>query len=122
MKPHERIYQLLNNELVYYEPTADDNGFERPAPRKEGESDKTYLQRIGFDYKLTTNDPLIWFPRVRGEGHEYLAVWQEVNETVFIFVGNWPDLLKLRTLVAPVLQTHYLQQIAAERLTVERRR
>jgi hypothetical protein len=115
MKSHEHIYQLLDNELVYYEPTADDNGFERPAPRKEGESDRAYLQRIGFDYKLTTSDPLIWFRRVRGEGHEYLAVWQEVNETSFIFVFNWPDLLKLRTLVAPVLQTHYLQQMLERR-------
>lgn len=106
MKSHERIHELRNDKIVLFDPT-DYSGEQR----KEGESDKTYFARLGFDYKLTTNDPLIWFPRVRGEGPEYLAVWQEVNETVFIFVRNWPDLLKLRTLVAPVLQTHYLQRV-----------
>lgn len=123
MKPHERIYQLLDDKIVPYAPTSPDNGYE-PAPRKEDESDKEYFLRLGFQQPYP-KDPLTWTCRFKGEGPEYLARWHGAGELAFIFVWNWPDLLKLRILLAPVLQTHYLQQIAAteaERLTVERRR
>lgn len=119
MKSHERIHELRNDKIVLFDPT-DYSGEQR----KEGESDKTYFARLGFDY-THPNDTLTWFRRVRGEGAEYLAVWWEVNETVFIFVRNWPDLLKLRTLVAPVLQTQYQQQmvtIESGRRAEERRK
>jgi len=96
-------------------------------PRSEKESDKDYFTHLGFEHSYSKIEMLTWCRRSSGQGPDYLARWYDYDNSDFawIFVHSWPDLLKLRILLAPILQTHYQQQtaaIAAERWAAERRK
>jgi len=106
METPTNIYELVGSEIVPYQPTKRYH----PAPRKEDESDKDYFCRLGFEYNYSV-EMLTWCRRSFGQGPEYLARWYDNGELAFIFVHSWPDLLKLRILLAPVLQTHYLHNL-----------
>lgn len=73
-----------------------------------------YLVSLGFDRSAihalgdTEGDYLEWYERKQGTGHKYLAVWGSLNETKLIFVPDWPTLVKLQALAAPILQTQML--------------
>lgn len=108
MEMPTNIYYFRDGQMLSYVPTSPD-GFE-VFPRGEKESDKDYFCRLGFEYRYSV-EMLTWCRRSFGQGPEYLARWYDNGELAFIFVHSWPDLLKLRILLAPVLQTHYLHNL-----------
>ena len=95
-------YQMTKTgEILPYEP---------PVPWSDGESDDAYFSRLGFkggpEHSIGDEDleHRSWHERTEGDGHQYLATWNDVNRCRLIFVPDWPMLLKLQALVAPIIQ------------------
>lgn len=90
--------------------------FHPSSPIVEGEAVEAYLQRLGFNKNrlsyigdLDMPCKLEWHERVDGEGHQYLAIWSDAQRCELIFVSDWPMLIKLQALFAPIIQTNLIE-------------
>ncbi len=82
---------------------------------EDGEKWEAFQARLGFsatrqgymgDEHL---ERLEWFRRVSGEGHEYLAAWGDSEDLRHVFLRDWPALIKLRGMAAPLIQAQELE-------------
>jgi hypothetical protein len=85
--------------------------FEPPTEQEEKEAFSQYVRRL--DFKGATGligdeeqvlAYLEWYERSHGDGHQFLAVWGDANSNKLIFVPDWPTLIKLQALAAPIIQ------------------
>lgn len=86
--------------------------FESPIEEADREDFATYLRRLGF--KATADGSigdrekieahLEWYERSAGDGHQYLAIWFDEDNARLIFLRDWPALLRLQAMVAPIIQ------------------
>lgn len=86
----------------------------------DGEEAEVYFARLGFKVRAEGsmgNDDaeyLKWYARVDGEGHQYLAEWGDADRWRLIFVPDWPTLVKLKALAAPIIQAVCLEARLSE--------
>lgn len=86
--------------------------FEPPIATEEKEDFSQYLRRLGFrtgaEGLIGDEEQMLayleWYARSDGDGHQFLAAWGDVNTTKLIFVPDWPTLIKLQALAAPIIQ------------------
>lgn len=86
--------------------------FEPPTEQEEKEEFSEYVRRLGFRIGVTGHIGdeeqmlayLEWYERTHGDGHQFLAVWGDVNSNKLVFVPDWPTLIKLQALAAPIIQ------------------
>lgn len=79
----------------------------------------TYIKRIGFGPRVDyigdpDSDSLEWFESTRDGAFQYLAAWNDHHGYRMIFVPDWPALLKLQALAAPIIQAKLLEYRIAE--------
>ncbi|HMU39611.1 MAG TPA: hypothetical protein PKE31_11435 [Pseudomonadota bacterium] len=92
--------------------TGDLAPFEPPTKPEEKEALSQYRQRLGFRIPAEGHigdeeqmlPYLAWYERSHGDGHQFLAEWGDMQACKLIFVPNWPTLIKLQTLAAPIIQ------------------
>ena len=86
--------------------------FEPPMATAEKEDLSQYLRRLGFRTRaeglIGDEEQMLayleWYERPHGDGHQFLAVWGDVNSNKLVFVPDWPTLIKLQALAAPIIQ------------------
>ena len=77
--------------------------------REDGEGGAAYRARLGFPgpragaMGLADRELLEWYRGEHERGYRYLAEWSDAFEVRLILVRDWPTLLKLRALAAPLL-------------------
>lgn len=83
-------------------------------PWRDGDDLSDVLKRLGFKTKtlgvmgLEHIYWMAWYERKEGEGHAFIAEWEDSGRIRLILVPDWPTLIKLQAMFAPIAQAHLL--------------